>query len=211
MNGELIFFNSINIKAPEERIYHRLGYRDAVVQISPHQEKEIESYIDDALLALDLKGAGKIVAIQDKSEGKVVLQDGIVFESNLFASLVADCTEVLFMAATSGSRIIENIQSFQNDNLTKASIYDATASELVDASLEWIQQYFYQQLRRENRFLIQRRISCGYGDFSISYQKTIYDVLELKRLGIEITEYFLLLPEKSVTAVSGIMEAGSEG
>ncbi len=208
--SELIFFNSINIKAPKERIYHRLGYRDAVVQISPHQEEEIEFYIDEALLSLELKGAGKRVVIEDRSEGKVVLQGGIVFESNLFVSLVADCTEVLFMAATSGSRIIKDIQNLQNDNLTKASIYDAAASELVDASLEWIQQYFYQQIKRENRFLSQRRISCGYGDFSILYQKTIYDILELKRLGIEITEFFLLLPEKSVTAVSGIMEVESE-
>ncbi|MDP8233281.1 MAG: hypothetical protein P9M06_00550 [Candidatus Saelkia tenebricola] len=206
----MMIFDSINIETPKNRIYKRLGYYDTTVQILPQQKKEFESYVDEALLSLELKGVGERITISDRSEGRIAFEGDIVFESKLFSSLAANCTEVMFMAATAGNKIIEDMEIFQNENLTKASIYDVVASEVVDASLEWMQEYFNQQLKRENKRLDQRRISCGYGDFSIKYQKTIYDILGLGNLGIEITEYYMLLPEKSVTAVSGIVEVGSE-
>jgi len=63
-------------------------------------------------------------------------------------------------------------------------------------------------IRREGKKLTKMRYSPGYGDLPLSNQKLIYDVLNLERLGISITERFMLVPEKSVIAIAGVEGVG---
>ena len=90
------------------------------------------------------------------------------------------------------------------DNLTRAVVLDATASEMVDAALDWMESLFGRELRRESRQLTKSRFSCGYGDLALENQRLFYDLLEMKQLGVELTETLILVPEKTVTAVAGI-------
>lgn len=48
------------------------------------------------------------------------------------------------------------------------------------------------------------RYSPGYGDLPLTNQKIIFDILNLERLGLRITERFMLVPEKSVIAIAGV-------
>jgi len=64
--------------------------------------------------------------------------------------------------------------------------------------------YFNRTLLRENRQLLKKRYSAGYGDLLLETQKTIHRLLQLDRIGIRITDSCMLIPEKSVTAVTGI-------
>ncbi|MGC9975923.1 MAG: vitamin B12 dependent-methionine synthase activation domain-containing protein, partial [Syntrophales bacterium] len=86
---------------------------------------------------------------------------------------------------------------------------DAAASEIVEAALDWIMDYFKQSLKRENRRLLGKRYSAGYGDLFLETQKTMYRLLQLDKIGIEITESCMLVPEKTVTAITGIKAQGS--
>jgi len=45
------------------------------------------------------------------------------------------------------------VKETKEDHLTAAVIYDATASEMADAALDWIMDYINRQLRREGRHL----------------------------------------------------------
>jgi cobalamin-dependent methionine synthase I len=110
------------------------------------------------------------------------------------------------MGVTAGNRIIEAINNLKNSDLKLAVIYDATASEIVDAAFDWIQGYYAQNIQRQYRRLTTRRISCGYGDLSIKYQQLFYNLLHLEHLGITMNKAYMLIPEKSATAVTGIEE-----
>lgn len=108
------------------------------------------------------------------------------------------------MAATVGKKIIEDRDAeIKQGNSVKAIIFDAVASEVVDALLDWFEKYFGTLIRRENKFLT-RRFSPGYGDLKLETQKIFYSLLNLKKLNVKITKKFILLPEKTVTAISGI-------
>ena len=49
------------------------------------------------------------------------------------------------------------------------------------------------------------RYSPGYGDYSIEVQKVILDRTQAqKHLGIHLSDSFLMIPTKSITAVAGI-------
>jgi cobalamin-dependent methionine synthase I len=64
--------------------------------------------------------------------------------------------------------------------------------------------YINQLIRREKKTLLPRRFSAGYADFDLSNQKIIYQLLALEKIGVRITNECILLPEKSVTAISGL-------
>ncbi|MCK7506649.1 MAG: hypothetical protein MZV70_23005 [Desulfobacterales bacterium] len=110
------------------------------------------------------------------------------------------------MGATAGNPIMEAIREKTNQgDLTAAVVYDATASEMTDAALDWIMAYINRQLRREGKQLLPRRFSAGYADFALENQKQIYEKLQLEKIGVTLTSSFILLPEKSVTAIGGIV------
>ena len=80
----------------------------------------------------------------------------------------------------------------------------ATTSKIVDAALDWIMDYLNRQLSRDGKRMLPRRFSAGYADFKLENQKMIYEKLQMDKIGVAINSGFILLPEKSVTAISSI-------
>ena len=206
----VLFFESISVPLPSKNIYRRLGFVKGVTDIPESQQEEIERYIGHASSLIHLKGAGLRMPITDIKDARIILPDSVEFESRQLAKLLANCNEIVLMGATAGREIMDAIEKDATGaNMTRAIVLDAAASEIVDASLDWIVDYFNQSLRRENRRLPGKRYSAGYGDLFLETQKTMYRLLQLDRIGIEITESSMLIPEKSVTAITGIKAQSS--
>jgi hypothetical protein len=201
----VIFFESISIPLPRKEIYRRLGFIKGVTEISSSQKEEIERFIQDALSLIHLKGAGLRMPVQEIKGARIILAEDVTFESNQLAALLRNCREIVLMGATAGKDIMKAIEEdAAGRNVTRGIVFDATASETVDASLDWIMGYFNRTLLRENRQLLKKRYSAGYGDLLLETQNTIYRLLQLDRIGIRITDSCMLIPEKSVTAITGI-------
>jgi cobalamin-dependent methionine synthase I len=205
----VLFFESISIPIPRKDIYRRLGFARGVTKISPSQKEEIDGHIQDAASIIQLKGVGLRLPIQEIKGLKVAAADGLVFESQHLARFLRTCSEIVLMAATAGTGIIDAIErDIAESNITHGIVLDAAGSEMVDASLDWIMNYFNRTLLRENRRLLRKRYSAGYGDLPLETQQTMYRLLQLDRIGVQITESCILVPEKSVTAITGIRQAG---
>jgi hypothetical protein len=201
----VLFFESISVPVPRKNIYRRLGFVKGVTDVPASQQEEIERYIGYASSLIHLKGAGLRMPITEIKGARIILPDGAEFESRHLAKFLAKCGETVLMGATAGREIMNAIEEDANGaNVTRGIVLDAAASEIVDAALDWIMDYFSQSLRRENRRLLGKRYSAGYGDLFLETQKTMYRLLQLERIGIEITESCMLVPEKSVTAITGI-------
>ena len=76
---------------------------------------------------------------------------------------------------------------------------------MTDSGLDWIMDYMNQDLMRKARRITKARFSAGYGDFSLENQKAIHALLQLNKIGVFISDRCILMPEKSVTAVAGIV------
>ena len=199
------FLNHINVTPPIERIYSRLGYAKGKTNIDLESKGKIDKYIQQALQLITLKASIARIPVLNVENNKVNLVSGISLQSKDIAALLAGSEEVLFMGAAAGAEIAKTISEYSNGkNLTAAVVYDALASEMTDAALDWVIKFFSNSLRRENKGLTKRRFSAGYGDFELANQKIIFEVLELEKLGVSITEKFILIPEKTVTALAGI-------
>jgi hypothetical protein len=203
--NRLITFERITIEPPLQAIYRRLGYRKGLTRIKPDDSKALGESLELARSLIALQGAARRLPVLSKDSRRIRLTDNLCLESANLAALLANSQEVLLMGATAGAAVIEAIrQDTADDNLTRAVVLDAAASETVDAALDWMEALFARQLRREGRQLTKSRFSCGYGDLALANQKLFYDLLDLKRFGVELTENCILKPEKSVTAVAGI-------
>jgi hypothetical protein len=202
---DLEFFESINLPPPKDKIYLRLGYSKDKTKLSQVELAKFESYIDFALDKINLQGSAAMISIKEKTDSEIILEDSIVIKSNSIKKFLTCCKSVLFMGATAGSDIMEVISSGSGKKeLEKSVVADAVASEVVDSALGWIANYKARLLRRENKFITQQRFSAGYGDFDLSYQKVIYNILNLAKLGVKLNDNCILKPEKSVTALCGI-------
>ena len=198
-------FHTIRIAPPTEKIYQRLGYRRDVTQITPQQEQRIDHYIDEALALIHLQGVMLRLPIQDQGNGFLILGEDIHLASENLTTFLRNCDEALVMGATAGEAVMSAIRTdIAKDNVTRAVVFDATASEMADGALDWLMDYTRRDLIREGRVLLNRRYSAGYGDLTLENQQILYTVLNMREIGVQITPESLLIPEKSVTAITGI-------
>jgi len=201
----IVFFERIPLNPPRDQIYHRLGYKKHTTSLSTAQQEETDALINEATALIALQGMSLRMQVVQNENDKIFLSDGVVFHSKSLSNFLRDCRETVLMGATAGKTIMEAIKDKTRGNLLSAAVvYDATASEMTDAALDWIMEYCNRMLRREGKTLLPRRFSAGYADFNLANQKMIYEKLQMKKFGVEINPSYLLIPEKSVTAISGI-------
>jgi hypothetical protein len=201
----VVFFERILINPPYEKIYQRLGFKKRITELSESNKQETDLFIRQASSLILLQGMSLRTAITHNDGEKTVLSGDLAFTSSKLSVFLRNCREIILMGATAGSDIMEAIrEKTGRDDLAAAVVYDATASEMTDAALDWIMDYCNQIIRREGKSLLPRRFSAGYADFHLENQKIIYEKLQMDKFGVKITPSFILIPEKSVTAISGI-------
>jgi hypothetical protein len=203
--NNISYFNDIFIEAPLARIYRRLGYRKGITDLRQRDQAETDSHIETALSLIRLQGAARRLPVKREGEAAVRLPDGAVFESRHLVKFLGGSDEILLLGTTAGPEIMKAIhQDAAGRNVTRAVVLDAVASETVDAALDWIMARYNQTLRREGKRLLTARYSAGYGDLALENQRTIHRLLALDKIGVGMTESCILIPEKSVTAITGI-------
>ncbi|PKL92740.1 MAG: methionine synthase [Candidatus Goldiibacteriota bacterium HGW-Goldbacteria-1] len=198
------YLDNINARAVDEHILFRMGYKKGITELGGEELIKITETIEHGRRLCELKGAYGRYLINHNDFARVQLDSGALFESGKLAELLRDSTEVVLMAATAGAEVVEVTRNeIQAGNGAKGIILDATASETADSALDWMQDFINKKLQREGR-VTTRRFSPGYGDLPLSAQKIIFDSLGLAKIGVSITDRFLLVPEKSVLAIAGI-------
>ena len=117
---------------------------------------------------------------------------------------LSGCESVLVMAATAGAGVDRLLARYGKLSVAKAVVMQAAAAAMIEAycnelNAAWKKEYL------EKGLYLRPRFSPGYGDFPLSAQKQVLDGLEAgKRIGITLTEGYLMMPSKSVTAVIGV-------
>jgi len=202
------YFRSIHVETPWTAIYHRLGYRERFAQRDERMAAIVDATVNHGSDLLSLQGAACRIPINKRDDHRICLATGDCLISDKLVRFLRDSDEVVLCAATGGSAIIDEIKHETDaDNLTRAVVLDAAASEIVDAVLDWIVGYMTRTIRHENKMMTKGRFSAGYGDFALPYQETLHRLMGLDNIGISITDNYILIPEKSVTAVAGIITA----
>ena len=114
------------------------------------------------------------------------------------------------LCATLGIEIEMRINYYSKTELLKSVILDACASTLIEALCDRAEDSIKKEAEKDG-FFITSRYSPGYGDFDISIQKELLNLIEApKRIGVTVTDSFIMLPRKSVSAVIGFQSEKSK-
>jgi hypothetical protein len=173
--------------------------------------------LDDGFLRMLKEGMkqGKILShpngvylrlkISERTPDFILLENGIDFQSKNLSRLLQNSEETVLMAATVGSEIVEAIMDeVKHKDAALGVVLDAVASQTADGILDWMMEYLEGTLAPQGMKLTKHRYSPGYGDLPLVYQKPVFEALNLRKLGLELTERYMLTPEKSVIAIAGI-------
>ena len=122
---------------------------------------------------------------------------------NLYKNL-RGCEQVVLFGTTLGSVVDRQLHTYEITDMAKAVVMQACAAAMLEEYCDKVQNEIAMELSAEHLYL-RPRFSPGYGDLSILHQREILDMLDApKRIGLTMTDAYMLVPTKSVTAIIGV-------
>lgn len=110
-----------------------------------------------------------------------------------------DCNQAYVFCATLGIAVDRYFERQSKISQAKAMVFSAVSSSLIESFCDYLNAELIKGKDSRPRF------SCGYGDFCLEHQADILRVLEAdKRLGVCLTNSYMMVPVKTVTAIIGI-------
>lgn len=149
--------------------------------------------------------------VKVRREGSAILAEGLPpIESDMLGALFEGAHEGLLALITLGADIDMKVRALMVSNPALGASVNACAGAYVDALLDEALKEYSSKLQAEGRALTGR-VSPGYGDLPLGLQKPLLGLLQAGKVGVSLTTGFIMLPEKSVTAIAAIVDADARG
>ena len=131
---------------------------------------------------------------------------GTHIESRNLASHVEGCKECFLFACTLGMGVDSLVKRYSFTDVYMLPVIQAVSAAYTEYCADEAQKELEEYAVKRGLYL-RPRYSPGYGDFALSWQRFLFDALEIpKKIGVTLTDSFLMVPFKSVTAVIGLSD-----
>ncbi|NYB74756.1 methionine synthase [Sedimentibacter hydroxybenzoicus DSM 7310] len=192
--------NNNLIKIDKSEVLRYLAYKSKDI------DEETDILLNESIAELkeitELKYVYRIFDIAEHNN-IISFENQINIKSNDLTELLKNCKRSAVMAATLGFEVEKRIKYYSMANLSKAVIFDACAASCIEYLCD-LAEAEIKELAIKDGCNITFRYSPGYGDVPISHQNDILTALNAQKLiGLSVTDSFILIPRKSVTAFIG--------
>lgn len=178
-----------------------LGYRKQKADATVLQL--IEEMLDEIHRIENKKYEYQIFDLYKQEDGTLRFGNIETQSKGLMRNL-GNCEKIIIFAATLGTEVDRLQARLSIMDMAKAVILQACAAAVLEEYCDTCQQQIADEVEKDGYYL-RPRFSPGYGDFSIEFQKNIMHLLNCaKKIGLTITDSYMLSPKKSVTAVIGM-------
>lgn len=184
------------VKIPKQEVLHYMRYNTKEVHQNINQLVD-ELILDTEKLSYKLTYQFKDVEIQNDT---VLIENDATLQSSDLAAFLEGCQKVVVLAVSLSTQFERKLKLYQQTDALKALIYDACGSAFVEAICDDLSYQF----ETETSLYTTSRFSPGYGDLALEEQKQFYSLLSLEKLGVELTDSYLMIPRKTVTALIGL-------
>lgn len=202
---QIIKISDLSIQINRTSVLSLLGYKRGKTKLSAPAGRVLEAAFNRAEGLIHPQGVYLINRIKEKfNETITFFNSPVLLRGKSISRLLSPSSAAALMAVNIGLKLEETIaQETQAGNLEEALALDVIGSEAAEAAAEALNVHLIS-LARQEKLLLTRRYSPGYGDFSLDNQSQLFHALSLKDLGISIDENFVLSPKKTITAVIGV-------
>lgn len=162
----------------------------------------VEALLDDCIREMDGRLSYRVCYREidlSSSLPPFLESDSYTLKKNL-----SGCDGVIVFAATVGIEMDRLINKYGKISPARSVMLDALGSERIEALCDAFEDSIRMEYL-ERGIGVHSRFSPGYGDFLLSAQKEIFELLSPeKRIGLTLNKSMLMSPTKSVTALMGI-------
>ncbi|MGN0599076.1 MAG: methionine synthase [Oscillospiraceae bacterium] len=165
----------------------------------------MDSCEEKLLAAVRGKFTFRVFDIEKITDDEVILADSeLVLSGKDISRHLSSCTKAVLLAATIGGEVDRLIRTEQISDMASAVVIDAMAGCAIEQVCDLAEEAVRKSFPDMN---MTWRFSPGYGDMPISCQKKFVDSVNAAReIGLNVSENFIMIPRKSVTAVIGLSE-----
>jgi len=198
---------NIKLKIDEEEVLRYQGchhYKakktnEIIMQITREE-------IEQSYCLFEPKGIYSKVMIKNiSSEGRINLENGLCLEiNNSMLNLLKGTSYLAFGLSTIGNRLEEKVtELFAKNEYSKAIALDAVGTVASKFLSNYIQSLICQEAK-EQKFQTTKYFSPGSGDWNINQQKIIFQIIPANKIGVKLTESYMMVPKKSLSWVIGV-------
>lgn len=193
------------IVIPKNKVLARLG----IMRGAEDKLAAVGELIDEQIsLAEKIITPNQTIAFEQitlKSPDETDIHEAFSIKSVHIYNLLKESFSVYAFAVTIGAHLEEKRDSYiAEKETTRALILDAAGSVAAEELAEMANKEI-DRTAEESGFAVTRRFSPGFGDWPLSGQRNLLEWLGAERIGIILTDKFTMVPEKSVSAIIGII------
>jgi hypothetical protein len=182
-----------------KEVLRYLGYR------SEEADEQIVSHIEFVSKEMEAEANAKnVFGVWDcRTESDAVSLGEINIKSLDLARHLCGCKKAVLFAATLGTGADNLLRRCNEVDMEKALVAQAVCTVMIEEYCDSVVCEASKNSLLDGLYPTSR-FSPGYGDFDISWQKDMLKLLDCeKRIALTLTDGYMLIPSKSVTAVVG--------
>lgn len=146
-------------------------------------------------------------AVIPRSVGRRMAAHRFTGVSRDLAHHLRHCEEVILYAITLGPQADQLLRRWTVRDMAKAAVGQAVCA----AWLDLLAAEYVEGLELGEGEYLTPPFSPGYGDWDLSHQREVLDLLDApRRMGLSLTQAGMLVPEKSITALVGVSDRQEE-
>ena len=139
------------------------------------------------------------------NDDEVTFNDSFTLKSEKLSKNLSGCEGAFIFTATTSVAVDRLIRKYMELQLSRAVIIDAIGSSAIEGFCDLLCEY----LQDEYKVNFRPRFSPGYGDLNINTQPLVLGCCDASRkVGVTLTHNNLMIPSKSVSAISGVRPKG---
>jgi hypothetical protein len=180
----------------------RLGYRRPA-QVPERTARLIDEVMDRGRTLLRPRAIYGTFDASTPEPGLSVIGGSLRASSRSLHERLHGCRRAVLFAATIGGEVETWCHDLMQDGqMTRGLLADAFASSAAIALGLEVESMAARLLADEGLGATKRH-APGYGDWSLADQAPLHALLDAGRIGISLTDDFLMLPAKSISGVIG--------
>lgn len=188
-----------------QKTLDRLGYTGRKQANSAETQAAVDDILAGLKEVLRPRAMYRVLPVRSVSKDGITTEAGII-RSPMLARLAGLCEgerRVVFAIVTLGKAFDTLCNGL--DSLYRRYVTDTAGSECIELAADLVEQRWREGFRKEG-CECSLRFSPGYCDWALEGQGVIFSALKGEKIGVTLTSHFVMLPVKSVSAVSLVGE-----
>lgn len=137
--------------------------------------------------------------------GAVLLAKGIQFQSRALARLLRGATEVILVVLTLGPKLETRARELMGEEqFLEALLLDTAGWAAIDALAKTLRRDLSNQAKARG-LRLTHRMAPGYADWGLEQQRILFSAFGAETLPVQLTEACVMLPQKSISGLYGLI------